>query len=244
MADVNKLRIWIDSYGVAVRAGVVTPCSTDEAYIRKMFGLPEMPEEVIANWDKDPIRQPITLVSDEAASPFGRPSKAPQPAGGSNDEGEDEDDEGEVEDEEGDDQEDDEQPEREAYELTRELSDENPRLEQSEFKRFDYGFASDIKSGWPKIWKAGGNIYGNEAFEFWTKYKNGDRSDGVLAWVKKREAWAARHYRDGQQFNSGAEPNLSSIAGVVAQIKWGVVGVLGMSKMKSVIRQVKDKLQE
>jgi len=121
------------------------------------------------------------------------------------------------------------------------LDEESPRLTQSDYEVFDYGYAATLKADWPKIWNAGGNIRGEEAFEYWTKYRDGDRGEGVLSWVKEREAWAARHFEDGKQFKEGAEPNLSSIAGVIAQIKWGVVGTLGESRMKEVINEVKDK---
>jgi len=122
------------------------------------------------------------------------------------------------------------------------LDEESPRLTQSDFDVFDYGFASNLKENYPKIWGAGGNIRGGEAFEYWTKYRDGDRGDGTLSWVKEREAWAARHYEDGKQFKgSDVSPNLSNIAGIIAQVKWGVVGTLGMSRMKSIINEVKEK---
>ena len=125
------------------------------------------------------------------------------------------------------------------------VDEENPRLEQSDFERFDRGFAEDVKRDWPEIWQAGGNIRGNEAYEYWGKYLDGDRGEGTLNWVREREAWAARHYNDGAQFKeAGAEPNLSNIAGVIAQVKWGVVGTLGLRGMKRVIFALKAKLRD
>ena len=38
-------------------------------------------------------------------------------------------------------------------------------------------------------------------------------------------------------------PNLSNVAGVVAQMKWGVVGNLGMQGMKDVILELTKKLE-
>ena len=61
----------------------------------------------------------------------------------------------------------------------------------------------------PKVWRAGGNIRGNEAFTLWGKAKDGAETEGVLSWIKEREAWAARHFQDGAQFKRGKEPNLS-----------------------------------
>ena len=58
----------------------------------------------------------------------------------------------------------------------------------------------------------------------------------LLSWIKERESWAARHFGDGSQFKSGdkaARP--SNIAGVIAQMKWGVIGNLGEQKMKDVV---------
>lgn len=124
------------------------------------------------------------------------------------------------------------------------LDEKDPRLEQSDYDRFDHGYAMDLKDGFVDIWAAGGNERGNEAFEYWHKYTEGDRSEGVIDWVKEREAWAARHFEDGQQFeDEGTSANLSNIGGVIAQIKWGVVGTLGEKRMKSVIQEVKDKLK-
>jgi len=122
------------------------------------------------------------------------------------------------------------------------LDEDNPRLTQSEYKVFDYGYASRLKESYPEIWGAGGNIRGGEAFEYWGKYRNGDRGEGVIDWVKEREAWAARHYNDGSQFKGeDLSPNLSNVAGIIAQIKWGVVGNLGESRMKSIIDELKEK---
>ena len=42
MADVTKLKAVFDSYGVGVRAGVITPQTADEEYFRDFMGLPAM----------------------------------------------------------------------------------------------------------------------------------------------------------------------------------------------------------
>ena len=116
-------------------------------------------------------------------------------------------------------------------------------LRNSERPQFDYNFASNVKKDNPKVWRAGGNIRGNEAFNLWTKAREGSETPAVLDWIKERESWAARHFRDGQQFRDGKEPNLSSVAGVVAQMKWGVVGNLGKQGMKDVILEVIKKTE-
>ena len=112
-------------------------------------------------------------------------------------------------------------------------------LRNSQYPQFDYNFALNVKNDNNKVWRAGGNIRGNEAFMLWGRAREGSDSKGVTDWIKEREAWIARHFRDGRQFRSGSkEPTLSSIAGVVAQMKWGTIGVLGKQGMKDVILEV------
>ena len=95
-----------------------------------------------------------------------------------------------------------------------------------------------------QIWKSGGNIRGNDAFLLWGRAREGSDSPAVLSWIKERESWGARHFRDGQAFKSGNKsPNLSNVSGVVAQMKWGVVGTLGMQGMKDVILELTKKLE-
>lgn len=118
--------------------------------------------------------------------------------------------------------------------------DKKVTLRNSKRPQFDHGFAKALKADFPKIWKAGGNIRGNEAFNLWVKARAGDYTDAVTAWVKEREAWAARHAGDGSQFPED-EPNLSNIAGVVAAIKWGVVLDIGEGAMKRAVNAVKAK---
>ena len=114
--------------------------------------------------------------------------------------------------------------------------DKKISLRNSNYPQFDYGFIAGVKENDPDIYKAGGNIRGNEAFNLWTKARDGEETEGVLSWIKEREAWVARHFEDGSQFKSGekkARP--SNIAGVIAQMKWGVIGTLGEQRMKDVV---------
>ena len=124
------------------------------------------------------------------------------------------------------------------------INPDKPALTQSDYDRFDFAYAKDLKENYPRIWKAGGNIRGNEAFEYYTKYREGERTEGTLQWVSEREAWCARHFEDGSQFKDDTSPNLSNIAGVVAQIKWACVGTLGEKRMKEVINTVKAKISD
>jgi hypothetical protein len=62
--DFATLKAKFDSYGVAVRAGSITPQQSDEAAFRSEAGLPEMTEQVITAWQEDGgYRRPITLKS-------------------------------------------------------------------------------------------------------------------------------------------------------------------------------------
>ena len=126
--------------------------------------------------------------------------------------------------------------------------DKKISLRNSQYPQFDYDFAKNVKEvGVGKqIWKAGGNIRGNEAFMLWGRAKAGSETPAVLDWIKEREAWAARHsVNDGNQFVGGKkEPNLSNVAGVVALMKWGVINPrLGEQGMKDVILELTKKLE-
>lgn len=124
--------------------------------------------------------------------------------------------------------------------------DKKVSLRNSNFPQFDYRFATRIKNDYPQIWKAGGNIRGNEAFQYWGKARQGNESAGTIDWIREREAWASRHYQDGKAFKDDPDksPNISNVAGIIAQIKWGVIGNLGESKMKSIILELTKKLEK
>jgi len=122
--------------------------------------------------------------------------------------------------------------------------DKKISLRNSNYPQFDYEFSSNVKDGNEDIWRAGGNIRGNEAFMLWSRARQGSETPAVLDWIKEREAWAARHFRDGRQFSDGSlEPNLSNVAGVISQLKWGVIGTLGEQGMKDVVLELTKKLE-
>ena len=125
--------------------------------------------------------------------------------------------------------------------------DKKISLRNSNYPQFDYDFALNLKEVGvgKKIWATGGNIRGNDAFVLWGRAREGKETPAILEWIKEREAWAARHMRDGNQFADGSlEPNLSNVGGLVAQIKWGVVNEkLGIQGMKDVILELDKKLQ-
>ena len=121
--------------------------------------------------------------------------------------------------------------------------DKKISLRNSNYPQFDFNFASNVKEQTPEIWKAGGNIRGNEAFMLWGRSRDGQETEAITTWIKERESWAARHFQDGKQFKEDKEPNLSNVAGVVAQMKWGVIGNLGEQGMKDVILELTKKLE-
>ena len=121
-------------------------------------------------------------------------------------------------------------------------------LRNSQYPQFDYNFSKNVKEEGVgrQIWRAGGNIRGNEAFMLWGRAREGSESPAVLKWIKEREAWAARHsVNDGNQFVGGdLSPNLSNVAGIVALMKWGVINPkLGEQGMKDVILELTKKLE-
>ena len=123
-------------------------------------------------------------------------------------------------------------------------------LKNSQYPQFSFQFAKalydDKSTVGRKIWGAGGNIRGNGAFQNWEKARGGSTSTAILDWIKEREAWCARHtVVDGNQFVGGkTEPTVSSIAGVVALIKWGAVNPkLRQQGMKDVVLEVVKKLE-
>ena len=93
-------------------------------------------------------------------------------------------------------------------------------------RQFPFRYASYLSQHFPKVWRLGGNIRGNATFKLWGRYRRGERSPAVMHWWEvERPAWIARHYQDHR------------IAGVIAQVKWGAVGSLGVRGMKRVIEE-------
>ena len=63
----ENLKLLLDTYGIGVRAGVITPQVEDEKALRVVLGLPEMSKAVIADWKStDNVRRPITLQAEES----------------------------------------------------------------------------------------------------------------------------------------------------------------------------------
>ena len=118
--------------------------------------------------------------------------------------------------------------------------DKKVSLQNSQYPQFDRAFAEMVREDHPDVWRAGGNIRGNDAFTLWGRARDDEDTEGVLSWIREREAWAARHFQDGAHLTDD-DPVLSNIGGVVAQMKWGVIGTLGEGGMKDAIRTVIEK---
>ena len=114
--------------------------------------------------------------------------------------------------------------------------DEKISMRNSNHKSFPLKHAKRIREDYPEIWRKGGNIKGNAQFAILSKIQ--DQNNGVPKTksqedaIKLREAWAARHKEDFR------------LAGVVAQMKWLVIGSRGLSHMKDVINEEIEKQNE
>jgi len=69
-----KTKARVDAYGVAVRAGAITPQQADENSFRQALGLPPAGTEVSGDWSETGgVRKPITLQSETEPAPPGPP---------------------------------------------------------------------------------------------------------------------------------------------------------------------------
>lgn len=79
--ELERIKAEADAYGVAVRAGVITPQTDDENAFREKLALPAMSDDTQAAWKKDEgTRRPITLApppGEAPATPFGGKPAAP-----------------------------------------------------------------------------------------------------------------------------------------------------------------------
>lgn len=82
VAEIEQLRAAMDTFGVGVRAGAITPTPEDENYFRERAGLPKVTAAATAAWKKDgDVRRPITLLPPEGSRPSpGAPPAGPGPA--------------------------------------------------------------------------------------------------------------------------------------------------------------------
>ena len=113
-------------------------------------------------------------------------------------------------------------------------------LSNSQHPQFpSHAYVKDLKENWPEIWRragTGGNpptsFTGNDAFNRWTAYKGGDRSESVLNWVRRRERFMGRHQGN------------TRLNGTIANIKWGGVSNIGVPAMKKIINERKKLVRQ
>lgn len=77
---IDELKGILDSYGVGVRAGALTPVPEDEDHFRGLVGLPKMTKAARESWkDGGDTRHPITLQTGEAVEADAPPSQEDDP---------------------------------------------------------------------------------------------------------------------------------------------------------------------
>ena len=99
-------------------------------------------------------------------------------------------------------------------------------LRNSQYERPPLKYVQTLKEEYPEIWGLGGNIKGNEQFRDLSRVVANDGvadKEYLIKAVKLREAWAARHIYDFR------------IRGVIAQLKWFVIGSRGFEHMKDTV---------
>lgn len=113
---------------------------------------------------------------------------------------------------------------------------ETVSLSNSKYDLFPMDYAERIRNEYPDIWALGGNILGNQQYRILRVIRLGVSSDNLTPRqeeaIRLREAWSARHYENYQ------------IAGVIAQVKWHMVGSRGLQYMKDLINAEIDKRNE
>lgn len=116
-----------------------------------------------------------------------------------------------------------------ATDFPEEGDDQKVSLRNSQYERPPLDFVQNVKEEHPDIWDAGGNTQGNDSYavlEDIVEDNDGSvETDTQEEIVRRREAWAARHFEDFQ------------LAGVVAQLKWLVVGSRGFDHQRDVINE-------
>lgn len=76
----EQLRSEMETFGIGVRAGAITPTEPDEDHFRERAGLPPVPAEAKKAWTDDKgVRRPITLVPPGGSKPsVGQPEPPPE----------------------------------------------------------------------------------------------------------------------------------------------------------------------
>lgn len=91
---------------------------------------------------------------------------------------------------------------------------------------FDVEYAETLRAAYPELWESAGGTFGDTAFKVLLEIIEQDGlalTPEQFEILEMRDAWARRHYND------------STLQGVVAQVKWLVVGSNGEEYMKRTV---------
>ena len=108
-------------------------------------------------------------------------------------------------------------------------------LANSEYRQPPLDYLKRIREEYPTIWARGGNVEGNRSYRILLAVREGnikaeDLTPTQVDKIREREAWSARHFEDFR------------LAGVVAQLKWHMVGSRGFDHQRAVISDAIDRL--
>jgi SPP1 gp7 family putative phage head morphogenesis protein len=109
-----------------------------------------------------------------------------------------------------------------------------PSLRNTRVPVFPVEEAEALRRDYPEVWKAGGSPLGNLQYRRLAavaRRKGVVRTDTEEESVRLREAWGNGH-REAED-----------IAGVLAQVKWLVIGSLGIDRMRRVIGEAKSRAE-
>ena len=82
-------------------------------------------------------------------------------------------------------------------------------LRNSNWPQFDFQYAENLKEEHPDIWRAGGNIRGNEAYLLWEKARDGAETEGVLLFhLGKEEVLLGIMQKRAKELISGLPPHM------------------------------------
>lgn len=125
--------------------------------------------------------------------------------------------------------------EKRATDFPAQGDNETVTLANSQYDLFPLDTAEKLRNDYPEIWAKGGNIQGNDTYAVIRRVREVDKASDELTAreieiIRMREAWCARHAGDFQ------------LAGVVAQIKWHMIGDRGLRHMLDTINEAKAKI--
>jgi HK97 family phage portal protein len=114
--------------------------------------------------------------------------------------------------------------------------DQTISLANSQYDLPPLNFVERIREDYPEIWGRGGNVEGNRSDRILREIReNSIPADQLTETqrekIREREAWSARHFEDFQ------------LAGVVAQLKWHMVGSRGFGHMRDTINEAIERLE-